>query len=52
MMEMSQARRGVVDETWCEWMTFRGAQIDNTSPVKSGALSHAHARVKVEGARH
>ena len=25
MMEMGQARRGVVDETCCEWIDFYGA---------------------------
>ena len=39
MMEMGQARRGLVDETCCEWMTFtmrKGATRPKHEPLGLG----------------
>ena len=43
MMKMGQARRGVVDETCCEWMIFKARRCA-TSP--NHVLSHTNVRVK------
>ena len=44
-MQMGQARRGVVDETCCEWMTFDCAKGQHNS---CEILSHTHVREKVK----
>ena len=49
MMEMGQARQGVVDETCCEWMTFEARRCATRS---KHVLGHTHLRVMVKGARH
>ena len=43
MTEMGQARRGVVDDTCCEWMTLKARRCA-TRP--NHVLSHTHVRVR------
>ena len=46
MMEMGQARRGVVDETSCEWMTLEVRAKGQHDSCQ--ILSHRHVRVRVK----
>ena len=51
MLDKGQARRGVVDETCCEWMTSKMRKGATPEHAPFG-LSHTHVRVMVKSARH